>query len=80
MKKLLSSRILWSLTLVLSACCYLHLYSIPIETEAIASTEAEVPVLQEEPEEEEASFFLPDLSLLKKALDLAGSLAGFGEP
>ncbi len=81
MKKLLSSRMLWSLALLLSACCYWHLYSIPVEAEELVSaTETEAPVLQEEPEEEDASFYLPDLSLLKKALDMAGRLAGFGEP
>ncbi len=82
MKKTSSSLYLWIAALVLSAWCYLDLSSRQTATEssvAIAHL-AEEPTSEQEAAEEEAGFYLPDISLLKKALDLAGRLSGFGTP
>ncbi len=79
MKKPFPPRVVWFLAFVLSAWCYFHLYSLPHEQEKTA-LQTQITTLEEEAGEEDATFYLPDVSLLKKALDLAGRLAGFGEP
>ncbi len=79
MKKFLSTRQIWILAIGLSSWAYVHL-ALQKPDETTSTTSGFHQAVEEETAEEEANFHLPDLSLLKKAIDLAGKLAGFNGP
>jgi len=82
MKKLLSTRSLWILAIGLSSWAYIHLALQKPDEAATPLSSKSQPAMEDEAEatEEKATFHLPDLSLLRKAIDLAGKLAGFNSP
>ncbi|GEM_PF-3367192 len=82
MKKLLSTRSLWILAIGLSSWAYIHLaLQKPDEAATALNSKSHFSAEDEtEATEEKATFHLPDLSLLKKAIGLAGKLAGFNSP